>query len=867
MQGLCRALGLIVLCSALSSALSGCGGGGGGTEAAPIATPSAVVRASAQAVSSSDPTTLQTTIGATVTFDGSGSSSAGGAITTYAWTLDAKPAGSSAAIVGTAAAQASFSPDIAGSYVISLQVTDAGGNASRQETRLTVTNTIPANSVVNSITFTGPSTTLPAQTVAVGTIFALDATSSSDPSAGAVGIAWTMLERPAGSSATIVVADASRAHFTPDALGRYRVLVRATNAAGFYSDVIAVVDANSNPPTTMVSAGVAAAGATGTLRAALGNQVVLDAGSSFAPAGHAVSSVWTMVSRPPGSTATLSASGGTTSGFTADVLGTYLVQFAMADSTSGLSSTFTTTVDVIQGPVPLIIGGSSPVASASAPIFVSQTGAPVTLHGGGSYDPLGGSLSFQWSLTGKPALSGLWIGTPTGADLTLTPDVGGAYTVQLAVTSSGGATSYQSVTFTVQNQQPLAIVDRTGVTALAGQTVGVSAAASYSPSGNPLTFLWSLDARPAGSSASIASTNASALSFTPDVAGSYTASLMVSDGPFSSVAVVTVVALSPTADTMPLTYKPVISRFSRALGVAVIVSAAPNALHLVNPAALTDDSVALPATAKSVSVSPDGALAAVLHEGTVSLVDLSTATLLRSSATYGSQTDLFVDNLGRITMFGQTGGQWLYNGAVVVIDGRTGATLQTLGNYPWYGTVYGVYSDVGQKLFWLSTGLSPAQIYASPIDPATGSVGAATGTPYWGDFAMSAPLWLSDDQSRLFTASGTYFKTSDLTYVGYLGTSLFSLSHSSSADELVAFANPSGGYWYTLTPSQYPQAYKRYTGSLLFPAADATLPIIGGKQSFGIAIFHRTNGAHAMVVQTGSDQASATGLQYFVIAR
>jgi hypothetical protein len=280
-------------------------------------------------------------------------------------------------------------------------------------------------------------------------------------------------------------------------------------------------------------------------------------------------------------------------------------------------------------------------------------------------------------------------------------------------------------------------------------------------------------------------------------------------------------------------------------------------MHIVDPKAATDISVALPAAAKAINLSPDGTLAAVLHEGVVSLVNLSTGILLHSSATGGAQTDVFVNNSGLVYLTGQTGGQWVTPG-FTVLNGKTGATVQTANMFAQiYGTTKGIYSDINNKIFTISEGLSPSQIYAATVDPLTGLLGSSSGSPYWGDYGMSDPFWLSADQSLLFTASGTYFKTADLTYVGKFGVSVLSLSHSSTAQEAVVLENN----------GSYPSVYKRFTGSLLFPANDVPLPTVGGQQTYGLNIFHAADDSHVLVVQTGSAQRNAIGAQYFLILR
>lgn len=60
---------------------------------------------------------------------------------------------------------------------------------------------------------------------------------------------------------------------------------------------------------------------------------------------------------------------------------------------------------------------------------------------------------------------------------------------------------------------------------------------------------------------------------------------------------------------------------------------------------------------------------------------------------------------------------------------------------------------------------------------------------------------------------------------------------------------------------------KRFTGSLLFPAGDIRLPVIGGSQSYGLAVFHASDDKRVSVVQTGSNEAQASGIQYFLVVR
>jgi PKD domain len=848
--------------------LAACGGGSGSpSNQSQTSTPNAIIKAVNGVGVSGSGGAVQALLGATIQLSGSASSSSTSTIASYLWTLTSKPSGSTAMIATPSAVTASLAPDVDGSYSIQLQVTDANGITGTQSVTIVVSGTIPITSVVATVQFNGTSTTKPSEAIDVGTVVALDASASSVPTGDAVSISFMMTARPAGSSAALV-SSGNSTHFTADVPGTYDVRVRATDQSGDYSDVIYVFQASPAPSAVIVASASPTSGASNVLNAATGYVVVLiGSGSASAPA-DTVDFTWSLISKPAGSGAALSAATGASVNFIPDLVGNYVVTLVVTDASTGANSTFTTTVEVSQGPTAVVSGIATPVAEANAPSFASSVGVPVTLRGSGSYELGGALLSYSWSLTSVPAGSHASINTPTAANTTFTPDVAGAYIVQLTVTDPVGESAMQSVTVNVGSYPPTVVLSQSQVSALLGGTVSLSAAMSFDQNADPLTFSWSIDSRPAGSTASIiGSTSGSSISFKPDVAGSYTASVTVSNGTLSTIGEVSIASFSAASGTIPLSYAPLLAHYSKATDKLVLIATNPNALHIVDLLHTTDVSVALPAAVKDFSLSADGTRAAVLHEGVVSVVNLSTAALLNSWATGGSQTTVQISNAGLIYLSGQTGGQWVTPGMSVLSAG-TGATVATSNGsgITFYGTMQGILSDQVNKIFVVSDGLSPTQIYSISLDPTTGLPTTTSGSPYWGTYPMSGPFWLAGDQSLLFTAAGTYFSTATLNYVGTFSetSQIVSMSHSSTAQEAVVLIESGATY---LSNLAYSPSYQRFASSLLFAAPDVPLPLIASAQSYGLDIFHSSTDAHVIVVQTGTSLPNGANAQYFAILR
>jgi hypothetical protein len=175
-----------------------------------------------------------------------------------------------------------------------------------------------------------------------------------------------------------------------------------------------------------------------------------------------------------------------------------------------------------------------------------HAGSTVSLDGGGSFDDNTPThaLIYAWSFASTPAGSTVVLSGANTSTPTFVPDRTGTYVVQLIVTDEGARSSApDSVVVSSTNQAPTANAGTDRVV-LVGQVAALSGS-GFDPENDTMTFAWTLTSAPAGSSAEPINPNSATPMFVADVAGTYLAQLVVSDG-FSSGAadVVEITAVS-----------------------------------------------------------------------------------------------------------------------------------------------------------------------------------------------------------------------------------------------------------------------------------------------------------------------------------
>jgi len=297
------------------------------------------------------------------------------------------------------------------------------------------------------------------------------------------------------------------------------------------------------------------------------SSVTLDGSGSSDADGDALSYDWSLVVRPPGSRAALSDASALAPTFTADVDGAYVVQLIVHDGTVSSSAD---TVTITAG-----TGNAIPIADAGVDQDV-LTDVPVTLDGSGSSDADGDALSYAWVFVSIPSGSNAALTDAATASPEFTPDVDGAYVVQLEVDDGAYADTDTVSIAATSNQKPVADAGATQHVAT-DSTVTLDGSGSYDDDGDDLVYRWTMVERPFGSNAALLGAATVDPTFTTDLNGTFIVELVVNDGRVdsdsSTVFIVSHPAVAETAPALEWIVETGTTSFERANDIAVDSSA------------------------------------------------------------------------------------------------------------------------------------------------------------------------------------------------------------------------------------------------------------------------------------------------------
>ncbi|MGZ4892172.1 MAG: PKD domain-containing protein [Halobacteriota archaeon] len=169
-----------------------------------------------------------------------------------------------------------------------------------------------------------------------------------------------------------------------------------------------------------------------------------------------------------------------------------------------------------------------PVANAGADLATAPN-TPISLNGAASYDREGDPITYSWSITSAPAGSTPQLSDPTAARPVFSANVVGDYTLQLVVTDNHNAASTPDTMHVTVDNPPV-------ITIATAQQHGVGSPLflqgyANDPDNDPLTYQWSLTDKPPESTMQLGLLSTTSIGgFVPDMLGTYTARLSVSDG-------------------------------------------------------------------------------------------------------------------------------------------------------------------------------------------------------------------------------------------------------------------------------------------------------------------------------------------------
>jgi len=269
------------------------------------------------------------------------------------------------------------------------------------------------------------------QSIKMGTLVELDASNSSDPERDALIFNWAFISKPATSQSVLQNSNTASASFVADVSGEY--LLGLVVSDGEFNSVQSVVQVISS---RLNSAPVANAGANQFVLT--GGLVTLDGSASSDADLDSLSYDWTLVSKPPTSTANLLVSNNANSTFTADVVGNYVVALRVNDGEL--------TSQVVNVTIVSTTNNRPPIANAGSNQSVA-TGDVVTLNGSASRDDDGDTLTYNWSLS-VPSGSAASLNSTRVSNPAFTADIAGTYVATLTV--NDGALSSNAAQVSIQ---------------------------------------------------------------------------------------------------------------------------------------------------------------------------------------------------------------------------------------------------------------------------------------------------------------------------------------------------------------------------------------------------------------------------------
>lgn len=261
----------------------------------------------------------------------------------------------------------------------------------------------------------------------------------------------------------------------------------------------------------------------------LGLRPVLSGGLSFdADEDDVLTYSWKITNKPALSNAQLSNATLINPEFTLDKAGTYTIELTVNDGQVNSLPDYVVIEAIPENSAPVSVAGSNQSI---------LLGTSTVFDGSQSFDPDADDLSYSWSLLSAPQGSTASLVNVNSERASFEPDQIGEYQVVLVVNDGVNTSEPDVVVLSVNNLTyiPLANAGE-DQTVRVLDDVTLDGTASFDGDGDVLRYQWSVISKPDASNLVLNDVTSSTPSFTADIEGRYTFSLVVSDTAYSSVA-------------------------------------------------------------------------------------------------------------------------------------------------------------------------------------------------------------------------------------------------------------------------------------------------------------------------------------------
>ena len=322
-------------------------------------------------------------VGQTITFDGSKSTApTGQTLTIYAWNFGDNSTGTGVSPTHVYST--------AGTFTVSLTVTDTSGG----------TNSLSTNAIITALPAANPGGPY---TGSVGQTITFDGSKSTAPAGQTLTYTWNFGDISTGTGVAPTHAYSTAGTFT--------VALTVTDTSGA---------ANTLSTTATISA-LPVANPGGPYSGNVGQTITFDGSKSTAPTGQTLTYAWNFGDNATGT--------GVSPTHAYATAGTFTVALTVTD-TSGAANSLSTTATI----------SALPLANPGGP-YSGNVGQTITFDGSTSTAPTGQTLTYAWNF-GDNA-------TGTGVSPTHAYSAVGIFTVALTVTDTSGGTNTNTTTATI----------------------------------------------------------------------------------------------------------------------------------------------------------------------------------------------------------------------------------------------------------------------------------------------------------------------------------------------------------------------------------------------------------------------------------